>query len=422
MDQGNKWRPLLEGRLAEEAWEAVDAIVHDLDQMEVNDPSLPSGLAGMAILYTYLAVAKPSQGHEDTAVKLIERAIDLTAEAPPWRALHGGYTGVAWAVEHMRGRVLDPDNDDLNEEIVEVLLEQLAADTWEEGDYDLISGLVGIGVFALERLPHPSGRALLERVIYHLKGLAREVPGGVTWFTPPSHVGPRQRGEYPDGYYNLGVAHGVPGVTALLSLALRAGVGSETAEELTRASVAWILSQRSVGQPGWEFPSWVSPGAPAAGSRTAWCYGDAGVAASLFHAGQAIDEQTWVRQSTTVAREAAGRPHELTGVADGGLCHGCAGLAHIFNRFHQATEDTVLGEAASTWYQRLLRQRQPGRGVGGFVALDTDADFNIIPSASPGLLIGASGVALGLLGALTPIEPGWDRAFLLSLQTRSHRD
>jgi len=419
MTESNNWRPLLDGRLADEAWEAVDAIVRDLGEIELKDPSLPGGLSGLAILHTYLAAARPNQGHENTAVLLLEQAIDLVAEAPARPALHGGYSGVAWAAEHMRGRVLEPDNADLNEEIVDVLLGHLASDTWEEGAYDLISGLVGIGVFALERLPHPSGRELLRRVIHHLNNLARAVPGGMSWFTPPTHISQRVRPDCPDGYYNLGMAHGVPGVLALLALAHQAGVEAENARELMKLSVPWILAQSTVDQPKWQFPSWVSPGRPPAASRSAWCYGDPGVAASLFLAGHALDEPTWSERAAAVAREVAERPAELSGIADGGLCHGAAGLAHIFNRFWHATEDPTLGAAASSWIQRLLGMRTCGKGVGGFLALEPDKNEDIVPTPSPGFLTGAAGVALALLAALTPVEPAWDRVLLLSMAPRS---
>src|SRR5262249_56282625 len=85
----------------------------------------------------------------------MERAMDAVAEEvlPAW--LHGGFTGVAWAVEHLwRGaNDEDDDGDDANEEIDAALVEHLARGGTPA--YDLIGGLCGLPVYALERGPPP---------------------------------------------------------------------------------------------------------------------------------------------------------------------------------------------------------------------------------------------------------------------------
>ena len=41
---------------------------------------------------------------------------------------------------------------------------------------------------------------------------------GLSWWTPPHHLSPHQRARYTEGCFNLGAAHGVPAVVALLLL------------------------------------------------------------------------------------------------------------------------------------------------------------------------------------------------------------
>lgn len=46
----------------------------------------------------------------------------------------------------------------------------------------------------------------------------------MTWWTNPAWLIPETREKCPRGYYNLGLAHGVPGVIGLLGRACAPGV------------------------------------------------------------------------------------------------------------------------------------------------------------------------------------------------------
>ena len=116
----------------------------------------------------------------------------------------------------------------------------------------------------------------------------------------------------------------------------------------------------------------------------AWCYGDPGAAGALFAAEPEI--------ATAITERAAVRPVLDSGVVDGSICHGAAGLAHIFNRFHQASGSGLLRQAALDWLEQLVEMPRPDSGF----------------------LTGAAGVGLVLLAAATPIEPRWDRVLVLS--------
>ena len=94
-------------------------------------------------------------------------------------------------------------------------------------------------------------------------------------------------------------------------------------------------------------------------------------------------------------------------MVDTGLCHGSAGLAHIFNRLGQATGDVELVRAARRWYDATLDMHQPGKAVAGFPSRDVDPHGAYRWLASPGFLEGAAGVGLALSAAVGG-EPHWD--------------
>ena len=122
----------------------------------------------------------------------------------------------------------------------------------------------------------------------------------------------------------------------------------------------------------------------------------------------------WADSALALARRAAGRAASSAGVSDASFCHGAAGVGHVFNRLYQATGDASLGDAARSWFDQTLALREPGRGIAGFAARIPEADGSVRWAPMPGLVEGASGIALALLAASTPQEPYWDGILLLS--------
>lgn len=413
------WQPILEGGVKEQARENVAAIREALSNRErdLDDaPSLAGGTAGLAILHGYLAQTESGQDHAAVAARCLRRATAAVADHPGSASLYGGLTGVGWAQAHLQDRLPGLDGEDELAEIDQVLYEHLDQSPWPD-TYDLIDGLVGFAVYALERLSPGADAtrlaavACLERVIERLAEMAEHRPDGITWVSRQEWLPPQYRDRYPARYYNLGLAHGVPGVVAFLGQACAAGVDVARARTLLEGTVRWLLAQQSPGG----FPSGIEKERADQSARLAWCYGDPGVAASLLWAARLLNEPGWEREARAIARRAAQRPAEQSGVVDAGLCHGAAGLGHLFNRMFQATGDPCLAEAARFWFEQTLQMRRPDRGVGGYKARQVEDDGRVTWVADPGLLTGAAGIALALVAATTAVAPAWDRMLLVSV-------
>jgi lantibiotic modifying enzyme len=153
-------------------------------------------------------------------------------------------------------------------------------------------------------------------------------------------------------------------------------------------------------------------------ARMAWCYGDPGIAATLLYAARCVNRQDWEQEAIQIALSAAAHSVEKSGVVDAGLCHGAAGLAHIYNRIWQATGADELAEAARFWYQHTLAIRQPQYEVAGFPAYRPIEDAENPWTPDAGLLTGAAGVGLALLAGVSSVEPVWDRMLLTSIPLR----
>jgi lantibiotic modifying enzyme len=432
---GTLWRPVLEGDLAERAWEAVRAIAGALEAAPTSTDgwraergaSLAGGKAGLALFHGYLSLADDSGAEAQAALseERLGEAIEELAATPMSAGLYAGFTGIAWATEHL-GRLLaagepeDPEGqEDVNEEIDGALLSVLVQSPWRD-QYDLISGLVGFGVYALERFPRPSAVRCLEAVVDRLDETAERQEGGITWFTPPEWLPPSTRGSTPLGYYNLGLAHGVPGIIALLAEACRLHVHEDRARPLLEETMRWFLAQSRPGERGPScYATFVGQGFEPRPSRLAWCYGDPGIAAALLLAARATGRKDWEEEALALAARAAQSPPEVAGVRDAGLCHGAFGLAHLYNRIHQAGGGELFAESARQWYRLGLDMRRPDQGVAGFPAWLPGDDGQLQWVDDRGFLTGAAGVGLSLLAGVSAVEPDWDRVLLVAVPPRS---
>ena len=147
-------------------------------------------------------------------------------------------------------------------------------------------------------------------------------------------------------------------------------------------------------------------------SRLAWCYGDLGISVALWHASQALGRKDWEQEAIdTILHASKRRGLVENGVVDAGLCHGTAGIAHIFNRMHGYTGLEELKEASNYWFAETLKMARFEDGLAGFKAWQGNERGWV---NEPGLLEGIAGIGLALISAVSDIEPAWDECLLLS--------
>ena len=146
----------------------------------------------MAVLYGYLSRVAAGRRYKRIALRLMDHAGDAVASVTMGPSLYGGFTGVAWALAHLNGSVFKSDGAEATEAVDDVLKQYVNQPEWR-GDYDLVSGLVGFGVYALERLPAPSAIQCLEGIVDRLEETSKRRGDGITWHTPPRLLPPQSR-------------------------------------------------------------------------------------------------------------------------------------------------------------------------------------------------------------------------------------
>ena len=414
------WRLLLE---EEDEAEAVLASIHEIEGAlashlkgrelrSTSDVYLSEGAAGVALFFAYLHAAGLAQRRE-LAFECLAPAVDALAAQPMTASLYAGFTGIAWAVQHVTTWLGDSSGDISND--IDCALETYLSRTPWSHDYDLIHGLVGVGVYCLERTDSPVAMQCLELIVERLSELAEPSGEGLCWLTHPDLLRQGQREKYPQGYYNLGLAHGQAGIIALLGKVHAAGMSQEKTAQLLEGAVQWLLRQRLPHCAQSSFSALHIPGRQSESCRLAWCYGDAGLAAALLLAARCVGEESWEREAVAIARNAAARDAQTCGVVDACFCHGSSGLAHIFNRLYQASNDEALSEASRYWIERTLQFSKPGEGPAGYRFMANDNRGNSGFQSRYGVLEGIAGIGLSLLAATSTIEPCWDRMLLVDI-------
>jgi hypothetical protein len=284
-------------------------------------------------------------------------------------------------------------------------------------EFDAIRGLSGIGAYLLRRDPHAD---LIRAVLAYLVRLTEPVKNGGEllpgWWTSVDPAG-RPSQNFPGGHANNGMAHGIGGPLALLSLAMRSGLAVHGQAEAILRICAWLDQWRQDSEAGSWWPYWVTraqlrdghPGTSGP-SRPSWCYGTAGIARAQQLAALATGDTARQRMAEHALASALTDSGQLAATTDLSLCHGYAGLVHIALR---AATDAITPELAAC-LPRLLTAIVPD-------GADTDADrlaASLLrpPTGDPGLLEGAAGIALALHTAQagTPPVSGWDTCLLIN--------
>jgi lantibiotic modifying enzyme len=388
------WRPVVDGAVADDATAAIVRLAEPLRELEPEIPTLNQGAASLAILFGYLAEAGLVSDAGDVAWTHLARARRGIADRALPPELYGGFVGIAWACEHIDGHLVGerPDVDELTA-IDDAVIAVLA----RANIFDLIAGTAGLAVYALERARSSRRRSMLELVADSLAPIAAR-----GWWTPREWLSDPDAPA--DGWLDLGVAHGLPGVVAVLGELAGRGV----AAGLYRDAVDALLARQQAGVSA--FPATVRRDREPSPSRLAWCYGDPGIAAALCTAAIATDDRELLERARAIAARAAQRDPEASGVVDVGLCHGSIGLALCFQLVAVATDDAACAEAARFWVCDALARLAADGGAVIRARRTADGSWERVPSS--GLLNGAVGLGLGLLAATTAIAPAWARVFL----------
>jgi hypothetical protein len=401
--------------------------------------STAQGYSGLALLWGYLDECFPDEGWDRIArqqLDLATRAVETLGHTHP--GMYSGLGGLAFAAWYLSRQgtrypkllaTLDGVLLPQIRQMAQRLLTRAAGPGVSE--FDVITGLAGMGRFLLLRRDSSAATEALQLVLKSLVGLTQEENGLPRWHTPGAMMlDDTSRQLYPHGNLNCGLAHGIPGPLALLSLARLSGITIDGMDEAIACVALWLAEHQVNDAWGGNWATAIpltadrrvlplddsgsgtassSKMAAYRASRSAWCYGSPGVARALWLAGKAISKQEYQDLAVEAMQAVYRRPVKERRIDSPTFCHGVAGLLQVTLRFAQDTSLPIFGEAAQTLAEQIMTAYEPETMV---------AFRNLEPGGvrveQPGLLDGAAGVAITLLAASVAVEPRWDALFMLS--------
>ncbi|WP_020393176.1 lanthionine synthetase C family protein [Kribbella catacumbae] len=269
-------------------------------------------------------------------------------------------------------------------------------------EFDLIRGLTGLGAYHLHRQPdHDVTRDVLTYLVRLTEPNQKTgLPG---WWTNHGPTG-QPPSDFPGGHGNFGLAHGITGPLALLSLALRAGIAVPGHLDAIARICQWLDDWQQDHPAGPWWPRTITLDEVRAARfdqagplQPSWCYGTPGIARSQQLAGLATGDHTRRRAAETALLGCITDPTQLARVDGPTLCHGSAGILQTTWRVARDAETDDL-TAELPGLADLLREH-----------------LQTAPHSTE-LLEGSAGAALAALTAVTSDVPhsGWDVCMLLA--------
>lgn len=372
------------------------------------DFSLIDGMSGELIFNMYCWKLFKIEAIYNKSFELLGQIFSVLSRTKDCQVnFSNGIVGFAWTLIHLNKEFqLKIECDSfLNrvDQFCQGIIPKLSA----VHNYDLFHGTIGIGLYLLERELSKENYDALREILIGIDNMSQKDKASedIKWFDQYSH-------------YNLGLAHGVPSIVAFISRVLDKNIEKELCYSLIQKSLNGILAQKARNNSISFFPCAIdsSNNKILDPSRLAWCYGDLGIARSLWLAGKVTKNEEWKKEAINIMLHAAERKSlKENAVIDAGLCHGSAGISLIFNRFYWDTAIREFKDAALYWCKVTLDFARYQNGICIYESYCPPEKEGTTGKweNSTGLLEGSTGVGLALLSTVG-IEPKWDRSLLLS--------
>lgn len=296
-------------------------------------------------------------------------------------------------------------------------------------DYDTVRGLTGIGRYLLFFHDDVKYQEALKNILAYLVRLTEprqvgqyQVPG---WYVPENQT----KDMFPNGFFDMGLSHGIVGPLSLLARSLELGVTVSGQVEAIERIVHWIEEWTLQDEEGSYWPDIISfeeqveqhrlrrQADSFGGSEQqkkpkavnySWCYGYPAIARVLWIAGRSLKNSglqdralSSFRRLITLEKGAFQSPT---------FCHGYAGLLQIVTRMYEDSQAAFFKDVQEELVLRILDMYNPDLNFG-FHTVEGREHHTYLDV--PGMLNGFVGIALALLSSVQPSSFEWDAAFLI---------
>lgn len=380
----------------------LDTIYKEISEVD-HDLSLIDGYCGMVLFYEQYFKVTKEQEHLDKLNHTIQMVHNNLALGN-YPSYSYGLAGFGMLFCHLeKEKLISIDPHSFYDEI-DIEIEEFVRNVKSDPDLDFLHGLVGLGIYLVERKKHN----LIEIIICTLRENAIQGKKGIAW---RSYIYGDNNDK--EEIYELSLSHGNSAVIQFLLRCIKLKQEySNEARILAEKAIEFIMDnqmQNSISVFPQHVP--VSNSKTLKGSRLAWCNGDLGIALTLWYAGKILSRNDLTEFSTNLLLKLTKRKEEDSLVIDAGICHGSAGVAHIFHRMYLNTSKSEFLIARNNWLTKTLDFSNPNRNLSGYKAWGGEEKGWI---REFGFLNGISGIGTVLAGTINQDIPNWDKILLMS--------
>ncbi len=176
--------------------------------------TIANGYAGTALLFAAVDARRPDEGWDRVGHRHLTAAVTaMRASRVTSPSLFGGLAGVGFAAMTLAAgrdryqRLLASVDGALLPKVVRAARRVDAASGCGVSEFDVISGLAGIGAYLLGRRHDAAVGRVLPVLVGALTRLLADAGEPRRWHTPADLVGEAMRGAYPYGAHNCWLAH-----------------------------------------------------------------------------------------------------------------------------------------------------------------------------------------------------------------------
>lgn len=389
-------------------WEEISKVTNTVNI------SLLAGLTGTIVVLIDSYRVFPELVSKKTIENYITKLEGILSEADVlFTGYCSGIAGLAFFFLKLKeqNEFYRSEFDEIIEEIDEILLEQLSVDI-KNGNFDILHGAVGIGLYFLERRKS----AQVNRIIDVLGENATQTQDGqVFWHRSDSYS---SKGEI----YDFGLAHGNVSYLYFLAKCKFRGIQHHNVDFLItgvinfyKANVQELSEKIYSYYPSTQLKSNfdLSLHKPL-NSRLGWCYGDLGVFHTLYITSELIQDNELRRNCLDKLQTVSCRKKEHENeMIEGDFCHGSAGISFMFKNLYQKTGEKQFLQANELWVNETLKEKN--RAINSILPTH-GYNFPIYNNTAQNnsLLEGLSGVTASYLKFLTEKRLMLDEIFFLS--------
>ncbi|WP_278351609.1 lanthionine synthetase LanC family protein [Chryseobacterium gleum] len=401
--------------MVENLTKEITNIKSKIDQLYLHKqsylPGLLHELGGICLFYFYYGKVFNDPVSSEKGNILVDHILDGIKDSIKYKnyRFSTGAAGLGWLLKFLHKEdfidfEVEDALSDLDEYIYRFAIEEINRD-----NYDFLHGAIGALYYFTEGANTTNG--YIEDITSKLSsGTKTTIYNKPYW--PSFNV---SEGKKYDETINFGLSHGQPAIVSLLSKVYELNSSNELKKLLSDATYAMLdfkfkMKKKSL------FPTMTSAIEDieknmSRGARLGWCYGDLGVGVSLWNVGQVIQNEDFKKMAfDCINFSASKRDLNLNSIKDAAVCHGAAGVMHIFSKFSYLNKEADYSEAIEYWKNITLEMihSEEEKYISGHCAWHNERGYY----NDFGFLQGLSGVGLSLL-SLIDTDIKWGDVLLM---------